>query len=117
MSRSAFWREAGKVFEDRKADGTGAGTFGIARLRYRKSEQVSRHAHGFVPQTLADLGLLGLGVTLFLLVAWLWAVLRATRLLPRRRRSGERRDWTQERIALVALLLGEAAGGARAAHA
>jgi O-antigen ligase len=107
-SRSAFWREAGKVFADRRAAGTGAGSFGVARLRYRKGEQVSRHAHGFVPQTLADLGLVGLGVVLLLLVAWTIAVARATRLYPRLRRAGrplERRDWTQERIALVALLL------------
>ncbi len=107
-SRSAFWREAGKVFEDRKAAGTGAGTFGIARLRYRKGEQVSRHAHGFIPQTLADLGLIGLLVVLALLGAWLVAVARATQLYPRLRRRGgpvERRDWTQERTALVALLL------------
>src|SRR4051812_28056572 len=107
-SRSAFWREAGKVFEDRKAAGTGAGTFGVARLRYRKGEQVSRHAHGFIPQTLADLGLIGLLVVLALLGAWLVAVARATQLYPRlRRRNGprERRDWTQERTALVALLL------------
>jgi hypothetical protein len=107
-SRSAFWREAGHVFEDRKAAGTGAGTFGIARLRYRKGEQVSRHAHGFIPQTLADLGLVGLAVALALFVAWLVAALRTTQLYPRiRRRAGpvERRDWSQERIALVALLL------------
>src|SRR3954469_14735484 len=107
-SRSAFWREAGKVFEDRKAAGTGAGTFGVARLRYRKGEQVSRHAHGFFPQTLADLGVIGLLVVLALLAAWLVAVLRATQLYPRRplRRQGpiERRDWTPDRTALVALL-------------
>ena len=107
-SRSAFWREAGNVFEDRPAVGTGAGTFGISRLRYRKGEQVSRHAHGFVPQTLADLGLVGLGVVLVLLAGWLVAVGRATQLYPRLRRGDrplERRDWTPERTALVAVLL------------
>jgi len=106
-SRSAFWREAGNVFEDRPAAGTGAGTFAVARLRYRKGEQVSRHAHGFVPQTLADLGLVGLVVGLALLAAWLFAAARATQLYPRLRRRGrtERRDWTPERIGLVALTL------------
>ena len=108
-SRSTFWREAGKVFEDRPAVGTGAATFGVARLRYRKGEQVSRHAHGFIPQTLADLGLVGLAVTLVLLGAWLFAVGRTTQLYPRRfrRRDGpaERRDWPPQRVALVALLL------------
>jgi len=107
-SRSAFWREAGKVFSDRPAVGTGAGSFAVARLRYRKSEQVSRHAHGFVPQTLADLGLVGLAVSLVLLGAWLVAVGRATALYPRvlrRGRPAERRDWTPGRVQLVTLTL------------
>jgi tetratricopeptide (TPR) repeat protein len=104
-SRSAFWREAGNVFEDRPAAGTGAGTFAIARLRYRKGEQVSRHAHGFIPQTLSDLGLIGLAAALVLLGAWLVAVARATRLYPRPRGRSERRDWTGERSSLVALVL------------
>jgi hypothetical protein len=103
-SRSTFWREAGKVFADRRAVGTGAETFGVARLRYRNGQQVSRHAHGFVPQTLADLGLVGLAVVLVLLAAWLVAAGRATGLYPRLR-SGQRRDWTHERTALVALAL------------
>ena len=30
-----------------------------------------RHAHGYVPQTLADLGLIGMGLNVALLVAWL----------------------------------------------
>jgi hypothetical protein len=42
------------VFFDEPGLGTGAGTFAVARLRYRKTEQVSRHAHGFAAQTLAD---------------------------------------------------------------
>jgi O-antigen ligase len=110
-SRSSFWREAGKVYSDRPAAGTGAGTFAISRLRYRKNEQVSRHAHGFVPQTLSDLGLIGLGLSLALLLAWLVAAARATALYPRLRRlrrdSGPppRRDWTADRTALVALAL------------
>ena len=70
------------------------------------------HAHGFVPQTLADLGIVGLAVTTLLLLAWLIAAARATALYPRRlpfRRGDDqplpRRDWTGERIALVALAL------------
>lgn len=107
-SRSSFWREAAKVFKAREGLGTGAGTFAISRLRYRKSEQVSRHAHGWIPQTMADLGILGLGVSLALLAAWLAAAARTTGLFPRLRRRGrpiERRDWTPERMTLVALTL------------
>jgi len=105
-SRAAFWREAGHVFADRPAEGTGAATFYLSRLRYRKSEQVSRHAHGYVVQTLADLGLVGLAITSLLLAAWLVAAARTTNLYPRpRRRAGPRRDWDRERIALVVLAL------------
>jgi tetratricopeptide (TPR) repeat protein len=88
--------------------GTGAGTFRIARLRYRKDELVSGHAHGYVPQTLADLGLVGLLATLALLAAWLAAGARSTGLIPRLRRRAEpapRRDWQPERIALVCVAL------------
>jgi tetratricopeptide (TPR) repeat protein len=59
---------------------------------------------------MADLGIVGLVVAALLLGAWLVAAARATALVPRRLpfRRGEspsRRDWTGERIALVALAL------------
>ena len=109
-TRGKYWREAGRVFADRRSVGTGAGTFAIARLRHRTDASVTRHAHGFVPQTLADLGIVGVALTTLLLLAWLFAFLRATALHPRRlpfrRGDGEpppRRDWTADRCALVAL--------------
>ena len=107
-TRGKYWSEAGKIFDDRPGLGTGAGTFGVARLRFRTDDAVSRHAHGYVPQTLADTGLLGLAASLALLAAWLAAALRTTGLYPQLRRFGlraRRRDWTSERIALVALTL------------
>jgi hypothetical protein len=112
-TRGKYWREARLVFEDREGVGTGAGTFRVARLRHRTDPSVTGHAHGYVPQTMADLGLVGLAASLLLLVAWLVCAARATALYPRRlpwRRGdpGElppRRDWTGERIALVALAL------------
>jgi tetratricopeptide (TPR) repeat protein len=106
-SRGRYWRQAGHVFADRRVAGTGAGTFGIARLRYRKDDLVSLHAHGFIPQTLADLGLVGLAATLALLAAWLASAARATglRLRLRRRAEAVRRDWTPERMAIVCLAL------------
>jgi tetratricopeptide (TPR) repeat protein len=107
-TRGKYWSEAGKIFDDRPGLGTGSGTFGVARLRFRTDDAVSRHAHGYVPQTLADTGLLGLGASLALLAVWLAAALRTTGLYPRVRRLGlsaRRRDWTSERVALVALTL------------
>jgi hypothetical protein len=65
---------------------------------------VTRHAHGFVPQTLADLGIVGAVITTLLLVAWLVAAARALGLHPRRR-NGPRRDWDGDRIALTATAL------------
>lgn len=112
-TRGKYWREAGKIFADRRAVGFGAGNFAAARLRYRTDASVTRHAHGFVPQTLADLGILGVALTTALLIAWLVAALRTSGLHPRRLpfRRGDgaavlpRRDWDGERTAIVALSL------------
>jgi tetratricopeptide (TPR) repeat protein len=107
-TRGKYWSEAGKIFDERRGLGTGSGTFGIARLRFRTDDAVSRHAHGYVPQTLADTGLLGLAASLALLAAWLAAALRTTGLTPRLRRfggGGRRRDWDSDRIAMVSLVL------------
>jgi hypothetical protein len=102
-TRGKYWREAGRVFSDRPWNGLGAGNFQTARLRHRTDLSATRHAHGFVPQTMADLGILGLIVTTALLLAWLVAAARATGLHPRR--TGVRRDWDADRLALVALSL------------
>jgi hypothetical protein len=109
-TRGKYWREAGRVFEDRPAVGIGAGNFATGRLRHRTDASATRHAHGFVPQTLADLGIVGVVLATALLLAWLFAAARATALHPRRlpfrRDDGEplpRRDWSSDRIAVVAL--------------
>ncbi len=110
-TRGKYWREAAKVFEERELVGSGPGTFRITRLRQRTDTAVTAHVHGYVPQVLADTGLIGLLLTTGLLVAWLVAVLRTTALYPRRllRRgsplAAARRDWDGDRIALVGLLL------------
>jgi O-Antigen ligase len=102
-TRGKYWREAGRVFDDRPWTGLGAGNFQTARLRHRNDESVTHHAHGFVPQTMADLGILGLAISAALLVAWLVSAARATGLHPRR--NGDRRDWDADRLGLVALTL------------
>jgi O-antigen ligase len=98
-SRARYWDEAGRSFSDHSTAGTGAGTFGVARLRYRKDELVSGHAHGFVVQTMSDLGIAGLVAIGLVTIAWLWAVLRAAGVLRGRRQ----RTWDTERVGLVAL--------------
>ena len=111
-SRGKYWREAFRVFDARPLEGVGAGAFAVARLRHRTDASVTRHAHGWIPQTMADLGLVGLGVTTLLALAWIVAALSATGLLPRRMtvapESDElppRRDWDASRIALVTLAI------------
>ena len=109
-TRGKYWREAGRVFDDRPLLGVGAGAFEVARLRHRTDAAVTRHAHGFGVQTLADLGLVGGALVVALLIAWLASAARTTLLYPRRRRrdgaaAPARRDWDGERTALVALAL------------
>jgi O-Antigen ligase len=110
-SRGKYWREAFRVFDDRPLEGAGAGSFAVSRLRHRTDASVTRHAHGFIPQTMADLGIIGMVLTTLLLVAWTIAALSATGLIPRRltRRHKDapapRRDWSHDRIALVAVAL------------
>lgn len=100
-ARGRYWREAGRAFKDRPVTGTGAGTFAVARLPHRKSILVARHAHGYLPQTASDLGLLGLFATLALALAWLLAAGRT--VAGRRLRGGS--SWDAERLGVSALVL------------
>lgn len=98
--RGRYWREAGRMWADHRIAGLGAGGYDTARPRYRRDILEVRHAHGYFFQTLADLGLLGTGLSLALLAAWLAAAMRATGLASRR---DIRRPFTPERTVLVAL--------------
>ena len=87
--RARYWSEALKVFKAHPLLGAGAEGYRTARLRYRTAPIEVRHAHGFVVQTLADLGLVGMAIALALLVAWMVAAGRATHPFNRR--------WTSRR--------------------
>ena len=97
--RARYWKEALQVFNAHPALGAGAEGYATARLRYRTETLVVTHAHGFVVQTLADLGIVGLLVALALLVSWILDARRPTRPLNR-----PRRRYTPERIALLSML-------------
>jgi hypothetical protein len=115
--RARYWKEALQVFSAHPALGAGALGYHTARLRYRTVTIDVQHAHGFVVQTLADLGIVGLLTALALLAVWMAAAGRPTHPLNRQwsgwREIRERRapswrsrprPYTPERIALLTML-------------
>ncbi|HEX9481501.1 MAG TPA: O-antigen ligase family protein, partial [Solirubrobacteraceae bacterium] len=75
--RAQYWDEALKVFKAHPALGAGAQGYEVARLRYRTGPLPVKHAHGFIVQTLSDLGIVGLLAALALLASWMAAAGRA----------------------------------------
>jgi hypothetical protein len=126
--RARYWNEALKIFQAHPVLGAGARSYGTARLRYRTEDLEAKDAHGFVVQTLADLGVVGLAIALALLAAWMAAAGRATHPFNRRWTSwpelkrtsweaigwrkiadrqgavGEQRTYTPERIGMLSML-------------
>jgi tetratricopeptide (TPR) repeat protein len=98
--RARYWNEALKMFRAHKTLGVGAGGYATVRPRFRNDQLDVRHAHGYVVQTAADLGLLGLGVSLALLAAWLAASGRTVGLWG----AGRGAAWTAERVGMATLL-------------
>ena len=98
--RARYWNEALKIARAHKALGVGAGGYATVRPRFRNDTLDVRHAHGYVVQTLADLGLVGMAVSLALLAAWLAAASRTVGLWGARRRA----PWTPERVGMATLL-------------
>ena len=62
--RGSYWDDARDVWEAHPVLGAGAGGYAIARKRYRDDPIEVQHAHGYVPQTAADLGAVGLALSL-----------------------------------------------------
>ncbi len=109
--RARYWNEALEIFKDHPLLGVGAEGYETARLRYRTAILNVGQAHGFIVQTLADLGLAGLLVVLGLLGAWLLAAGRATHPFNRRwsgwrwrRILGEERRYSAERVGLLSMI-------------
>jgi Flp pilus assembly protein TadD len=106
--RARYWNEALKVFQQHPVLGAGAAGYATAHLRYRTETLNVHHAHGYIVQTLADLGLVGLALTLALLAAWMAAAGRATHPFNRRWKSWRwahaPRPYSAERIGLLSML-------------
>jgi hypothetical protein len=75
-SRPRYWSEGLKVGEHALLAGTGALGFDVARTRYTTNTLQVGHAHSYLIETFADLGLIGVTISLALLVAWILAVRR-----------------------------------------
>ncbi|HEV3320992.1 MAG TPA: O-antigen ligase family protein [Solirubrobacteraceae bacterium] len=109
--RARYWNEALEIFTDHPLLGAGAEGYETARLRYRTAIVNVGQAHGFIVQTLADLGLVGLLVVLALLGAWMCAAGRATHPFNRRwlrwrwlALAGDERLYSAERVGLLTLV-------------
>jgi tetratricopeptide (TPR) repeat protein len=83
--RARYWDNGFTIWRTARWTGVGADGYGTARQRIQPNNQRVRHAHGWIPQTLADLGLPGLALSLALLAAWLAAAARSTGVRPRGR--------------------------------
>jgi tetratricopeptide (TPR) repeat protein/uncharacterized membrane protein len=98
--RALYWDQALRIFRDNPIVGVGADGYATVRKRYREDQFAVRQAHGYVVQTLADLGIAGLAVSLALLGAWLASAAAATGL----RRGVLMRAHSPERTGLLTLV-------------
>ena len=97
--RSRYWREAIDIWQTEKLRGAGAGSFPVARTRFRTGALEVRQAHGYVVETLAGLGLAGLALSLALLAVWLASAARTVGL----RRADRGLPVDAERVGLLTL--------------
>jgi O-Antigen ligase len=111
-SRPHYWSEAITLGENHLLAGVGALGFATAQPSssspiWNSSHAHAVHAHGYLAETFADFGLIGLAVSLALLVAWWLAAARTLELHWPRRASAERAPPAlepAERAGLIALL-------------
>lgn len=107
--RAKYWQEAIRLFRQAPVQGVGAGAYVVARKRVRTAQLEVLHAHGFVVQTAADLGLLGLAAITLLTLLWLRTADRVLGGCARLRELVLRRErvvrpWTDERAALASVV-------------
>jgi hypothetical protein len=81
-SRPSYWHEGLTVGEHAVLAGVGADGFGTAQTRYTDDTLPAGHAHSYVIQIFADLGLIGVGLSLALLCSWAIAAARPLRPRP-----------------------------------
>jgi Flp pilus assembly protein TadD len=94
-----YWSYALDVFRTSPAFGAGAGAYPIADQRFMTGPALAMQAHSYVFQTLADLGIVGLALSLLLAGAWLAGARRAIGPLRPRAPGAD----VAERIGMVTL--------------
>ncbi|HEX5781928.1 MAG TPA: O-antigen ligase family protein, partial [Solirubrobacteraceae bacterium] len=99
--RARYWREALDIHATEPWLGSGAGAYATVRTRFRDDALAVRHAHGYVVQTLADLGWVGFIASLLAAGAWLVAAARATGVWPADRGL----PYDAERIGMLTLVV------------
>lgn len=78
-SRFDYWSVALRAFGAHPFNGVGAGNWSVYWLRWRSLDEYARDAHSLELQTLAELGLVGVGLLLSLIAAVAIAAARAVR--------------------------------------
>jgi hypothetical protein len=78
-SRPRYWSLGLKVGEHALLGGVGALGYATAHTRYTTDIRQAEHAHSYLIETFADLGLVGLALSLALLMAWGIAAARTLR--------------------------------------
>ena len=112
-SRPRYWRQGLSVGEGHPLAGAGAGSFGVAHLRYataRLTVDNADHAHSYVIEAFADLGAIGLALNAALLLAWALASGRSLGLTRRTLRAGTGRGQYRDRAPVDDALLAERDG-------
>ena len=99
-NHSLYWKYAINVFDSSPVVGAGAGAFPVADQRFMTGPDLTQEAHSYIFQTLADLGIIGLLVSLAAALAWCVAAVRGTGLARPRAPGGDR----AERIGLVTMV-------------
>ncbi len=98
--QALYWSYALDVFDTSPAVGAGAGAYPVADQRFMTGPALADYAHSYVFQTLADLGLVGLALSLAVAIGWGFAAVRASGPF-RARAPGES---SAERLGLLTLI-------------
>ena len=101
--RALYWSDAIKAFDTSPWIGTGANGFQTTFLRYDKSGGTTvGQAHSYIFQTLTDLGLIGLAISLAFVGAWILAARTTAGPFGRRARAAD--SDTAERTGLLTMI-------------